>query len=65
MIGKVLDFDSFGYYDDFVACMLDAANYGADIVSLSLGVSTTTNPRLNNTLLSVKSLNCTAVIANH
>lgn len=37
IIGKVLDFTNSGTYDDFVVCMLDAANLGADIVSMSLG----------------------------
>lgn len=42
IIGKVLDFTNSGTYEDFVACMLDAANLGADIVSLSLGVRKST-----------------------
>jgi hypothetical protein len=38
MIGKVLDASGNGYYDDFIKCMTDAVDKGANIVNLSLGV---------------------------
>lgn len=40
MIGKMWDSNGGGGYENLMACMLDSANNGARIISLSVGVST-------------------------
>lgn len=40
IIGKVLDSKGLGHYDAFMKCIIDATNNGANIINLSLGVST-------------------------
>lgn len=39
MIGKVFTSTGTGTYDDFMMCIIDAYNAGANIINLSLGVS--------------------------
>lgn len=40
MIGKMWGASEGGGYEKLMACMLDTANHGARIISLSVGVST-------------------------
>jgi hypothetical protein len=39
MIGKVLNNENKGFYDDFIQCMMQTTDRGANIINLSLGVS--------------------------
>ncbi len=39
MIGKVLNSVGTGFYDDWMKCIVDTTNAGANIINLSVGVS--------------------------
>jgi hypothetical protein len=47
MIGKVLAANGKGYYDDWIKCIVDTTDRGANIINLSLAVSSISNLLLN------------------